>query len=200
MIRLRQAVVVEGKYDKIKLANLLDTVIITTDGFGIFRDTEKVALLKRLAQTRGLIIMTDSDSAGFTIRNYLKNVLSGCDVTNVYIPEVLGKERRKEHPSAEGLLGVEGVSERTILDALSRAGVTADCAEKPREAVTKLDLYTDGFVGGSHSAGLRKALCAELGLPTRLSANALVQVINDLCGREEYREAAEKVKRGDKGE
>ena len=191
MIRLRQAVVVEGKYDKIRLSGFLDALILTTDGFGLFRDAEKAALLRSLAETRGLILLTDSDDAGFQIRAYVKNLVGADKVTDVYIPEVPGREKRKTKDSAAGLLGVEGLREEILLAALDAAGVTAEKRPADPDPVTKADLFEDGFIGTPDAAGKRKALCRALGLPTRLNANALPRVISDLFGRQGYRAAVE---------
>lgn len=193
MIRIRQAVIVEGKYDKIKLSGLLDTLILTTDGFGIFKDREKLELIRSLAKTRGIVILTDSDSAGFLIRNHLRGAVREGEILHAYIPEIRGREKRKARDSADGLLGVEGVDEETVLRALADAGVTADRRERRAEPVTKADLYRDGFCGVPDAAEKRKALCRLLDLPTRLSANLLPQVISDLCGKDEYRAAVERV-------
>ncbi len=195
MIKIRQAVVVEGKYDKITLGNILDTLIITTDGFGIFKDKEKTELIRSLAKARGIVVLTDSDSAGFLIRNRLNQALRGLDFVNVYIPEVEGRERRKEHASAEGLLGVEGMSEAVILDALSKAGVTCDCVSQKGKPVTKLDMYLDGFYGAADSKRRRAELCKMLGIPTKVSPNMLPQLLTDLVGYDDYKQAAERIKK-----
>lgn len=188
MITLRQAVIVEGKYDKIKLSNFIDAMIIETEGFGIFKNKEKLEFIKMLAQRRGIILMTDSDSAGFIIRNYLSDAVKKGEVIQVYVPEVFGRERRKMHDSADGLLGVEGLDEKMICDALAAAGVTG--GERPdRAQVTKLMMYEDGFYGRDGSKELREQLCRKLGVPTRISANALPSVISNLFGEKEYKKA-----------
>ena len=189
MIRIRQAVVVEGKYDKIRLAPLLDTLILPTDGFAIFRDREKLALLRALAKSRGLVLLTDSDPAGMQIRNYLKQAVRQGEVTHVFIPEIPGREKRKSKDSAAGLLGVEGMSEATLLAAFAAAGVTAEKRPPDPDPVTKMDLYNDGFYGTPDAAARRRALCLALGLPTRLNANMLPVVVADLFGRAGYEEA-----------
>lgn len=188
MIRIRQAVIVEGKYDKIKLSSLLDTVIIPTDGFGIFKNKEKMNLIRRLAQTRGIVILTDSDSAGFKIRSYIGGSLPPEHVIHAYIPDIIGKERRKSAPSQEGKLGVEGMPARILMECLERAGVTCEETAEPGRRITKSDLYEDGLSGRPNSLMLRKRLLAQLQLPERLSANALVQVLNLFMTYEEYKQ------------
>lgn len=194
MIRIKQAVIVEGKYDKIKLSGILDTLILTTDGFGIFKDKEKLELIRSLARTRGIVVMTDSDSAGFLIRNHLRNAVREGEMLQVYIPEIRGREGRKTRDSAEGLLGVEGLDDETVLKALDLAGITAQKQDDRRDTVTKKDLYLDGFCGAEDAAAKRESLCRTLGLPTRLSANLLPKVISDLFDRQEYERAVEQVK------
>ncbi len=188
MISLRQAVVVEGKYDKIKLSNFIDALIIVTDGFGVFKDKQKLELIRLMAKKRGIILMTDSDSAGFIIRNFLSDAVKEGEVTHVYVPEIGGRERRKAKTSSDGLLGVEGLSEQIITDALSAAGVIGE-ARPDNDPVTKLMMFDDGFYGAPNSARLRVKLCTELGLPTRISSNMLPKVISQVCGKKEYKEA-----------
>lgn len=193
MIHLKEAVIVEGKYDKIKLKNFIDAEIFTTNGFGIFKAKEKVAMLRRIAEQRGLIIITDSDSAGFLIRGHLTSVINPKYVTNVFVPEIKGKEKRKPEASAQGLLGVEGLSERVITDALKRAGVNIDgtapteCTEK----ITHTDLFELGLSGGADSKQKRADLCKELQLPTGMSTNQLLSALNSLYSREELFKAFE---------
>ncbi len=188
MITLRQAVIVEGKYDKIKLSGILDALIIVTDGFRIFKDKERLELIRLMARTRGIILMTDSDSAGFIIRNYLADAVRDGEVIHAYMPEVEGKERRKYKPSAEGLLGVEGLDEARILTALNNAGVVGG-ERVDRNPVTKLQMYEDGFYGGANSKAMRAELCTELGLPIRISSNMLPEVISSVCGEKAYKQA-----------
>ena len=193
MITLTQAVIVEGRYDKIRLSSLLDTVIVETNGFRIFKDREKLALIRALAHKKGIVILTDSDTAGFRIRRYLQGAISKEDYKNIYhayIPEILGKEKRKLQPSKEGTLGVEGMSTQILLEALQRAGVLAGEISQPREThpLTKLDFYEDGLTGKENSEALRLQLLRQLSLPHYLSANALLQVINATMTREEYRQ------------
>lgn len=187
MITLRQAVIVEGRYDKIKLSGIVDALIIVTDGFQIFKNKERLELIRMMAKTRGIILLTDSDSAGFIIRNYLADAVREGEVVHAYIPEIEGRERRKDKPSAEGLLGVEGVGEREILAALEAAGVTGS-ERIDRTPVTKLMLYEDGFFGRDNSKAMREKLCAELGLPRHISSNMLPEVITSVCGESKYKQ------------
>lgn len=189
MIHIREAVIVEGKYDKIKLSSLIDAVIIETDGFAIFKDTEKLALIRRLAKQRGVLIVTDSDAAGFKIRGFLNGALPTEQVKHAYMPDILGKEKRKATPSKEGKLGVEGIPPAAILQSLERAGVLAEEAEAPRKRVTKADLFADGLSGGAQSAEKRRILLKKLRLPQRLSANGLLDVLNAMYTYEEYKQA-----------
>ena len=183
MIKLNQAVIVEGKYDKIKLSSLLDAVIITTDGFGIYKDKEKTELIRTLALTCGIVILTDSDTAGLRIRNHIKGCCKGGKITNVFVPQVKGKEKRKLNPSAEGYLGVEGISSDILRDALLKAGVTAENCKK-EDFLSKADMA--GFPG---SAEKRRKVLVALGLPPILSTNTMLEVINRLYTKEEYEKA-----------
>ena len=198
MITLTQAVIVEGRYDKIRLRSLLDATILETNGFRIFKDKEKLALIRALAHKRGIVILTDSDTAGFRIRRYLQGAVPKEDHKNLYhayIPEILGKEKRKEHASKEGTLGVEGMSTKILLEALERAGVLTDAPAAPKtDPITKMDFFEDGLTGGDNSAVLRQKLMAQLHLPHYLSANALLEVINATMTREEYRQAVQRCK------
>ena len=204
MIRVKEAILVEGRYDKIKLASLVDGVILEAGGFSLFRDREKLAYLKRLAKERGLILLTDSDGAGFVIRGKLASHIPPEHLKHAYIPDVYGKERRKAKPSKEGKLGVEGMDLATLRAALERAGATileGEAAPSPvnqGEPVTKSDLFQLGLSGKADSAQRRKELQRALGLPERLSANGLVQAINALYSREEFlRLAGEYTTKGD---
>lgn len=192
MIKLKQVVIIEGKYDKIKLQSLLDAVMIPTNGFSIFHDKEKLALIRRLAEKNGAVIATDSDSAGFQIRSFLKSYLKGCEVYHLYIPDVLGKERRKAAPSKEGKLGVEGISPALLLEALKKSGITEQ--ERPDGGICKADLFELGLSGCAGSAELRRDLCHRLGLPARLSSNALLDVLNLVMTREALYEAVQQLK------
>lgn len=186
MIRVNEAIVVEGRYDKAALAALVDTVILDTAGFGIFSDKEKLALLRRLAGARGLIVLTDSDGGGLLIRSFLKSAIDPKLVKHAYIPDVYGKERRKRKPSKEGKLGVEGMSAEVLIDALRRAGASMDGeALEQSDTITKADMYALGLTGTPDSAARRDAVKQALGLPQNLTTNALLDVLNVLSSREE---------------
>lgn len=182
MIKLEQALLVEGKYDAARLANIVDGTILTTDGFRVFRDAALQKLLKRIAAAQGLIILTDSDAAGFKIRHYVTGLVGAEHVLQAYVPALPGKEARKAEPGKEGLLGVEGVPDALILQglttALESAVPRADAAK--RRAITYTDLYDWGISGTANSAGNRRALLHRLGLPPRLSKKELLQVLNTL--------------------
>ncbi len=187
MIHVKEAVVVEGKYDKIKLSPLIDGLIIETNGFRIFKDKKKMELLRRLAATRGLLVLTDSDSAGFLIRHYLSGSIPPEKIRHAYIPDIPGKEKRKAQPSKEGKLGVEGVPEEVLLQALRRAGACAESAPVSHSRqITKADLYSAGLSGGTGSAKKRLFLLKKLDLPEHLSANALLSLLNALMSYEEF--------------
>lgn len=191
MIKLKQAVIVEGKYDKIKLSNFIDALIITTDGFRIFKDTEKRELLRLLAKEFGLIVMTDSDYAGQMIRQHLKNVIDTGDIIQVYLPQIKGKEKRKIKESAQGFLGVEGLSEECITEALLKSGVNAD-EEQNNDFLTKADLFELGLFGRDNSSVLRKKVLKALNLPDVLSTSSLLDYINRSGRTEELKEVCEK--------
>ncbi len=186
MIKLKQAIIVEGKYDKIRLSNLVDALIIPTTGFAIYKDKETAELIRALAKKTGIIILTDSDSAGLQIRNALRNIVREGEVINVYIPDIPGKERRKRVPSKQGLLGVEGIDDEILLKAFERAGVFAEKSAAPKEPIAKADLVELGLSGGDNSAAARAALQKRLGLPERLSANLLLEILNVMFSREEF--------------
>ena len=186
MIHLDQAIVVEGRYDRKTLQRFVDAPIFETGGFGVMNDKALLAFLRTVAEKRGLIILTDSDGAGFVIRNYLKGALPPGRVYHAYIPDVPGKERRKKHPGKEGLLGVEAMDERTLLRALERAGVAAgDGAQRPEEPITRADLYAAGLNGTPGSARRRQQLSARLELPAHLGTSALLDALNILLSRQE---------------
>ena len=192
MLKIKEIVIVEGSYDKSKLSGLIDATIIVTDGFMIYKDKKKCNMIKTLAKENGAIIFTDSDSAGFKIRNFLKNILSDCKVRHAYIPDIKGKEKRKNHSSKEGFLGGEGVDDKVILDALEKAGY--DCPdEKNERLITKADLYSDGITGGDDSSKRRDILKKELNLPNHLSDNMLVEILNRLYGYDEYKKIVSKL-------
>ena len=190
MIKVKQAIIVEGRYDKIRLNSLVDAVIVPTNGFGLFKDAETAELIKTLARTTGIIILTDSDSAGFKIRSRIRSIVKEGEIINVYIPDIFGKERRKAAPSKEGKLGVEGMSGEVLLTAFEKAGVFADRTEGNSDPVTKADLMELGLVGGENSAQRRAALQRGLGLPERLSANMLLEIVNVMYTREAFLEKA----------
>lgn len=179
MIKIREAIVVEGRYDKNTLSQIVDAPILETSGFHIFKDKEQMKLLRQVAEKRGLIILTDSDGAGFVIRNYLKGAIDPKYIKHAYIPDIYGKERRKTVPGREGKLGVEGMSQDVILEALHRAGATMDEENvTQKQKITKQDMVELGLSGGSGSAAKRLALIKHLGLPEHMSSNALLQALN----------------------
>ena len=188
MRRVREAIVVEGRYDKNTLSQVVDAVILETAGFGVFKDQERLALLRRLAQQRGIIVLTDSDGAGFVIRNFLKGAIPPEQVKHAYIPDIRGKERRKRAPGKEGKLGVEGMPPQLLLEALERAGATfldGDGPRSPRGELTPAQLYVLGLTGRPDSAQRRQALLKRLDLPEHMSAKALLTVLNALSTSDE---------------
>lgn len=187
MMRIKEAIVVEGRYDKNTLSQVVDAVILETAGFSVFRDSERLALLRRLAQKQGLIVLTDSDGAGFVIRNYIKGAIPPDQVKHAYIPDVYGKERRKRAPGKEGKLGVEGMKPEALAQALLRAGATVEGegSATPRGTLTAADLFLLGLTGREDSAARRSALLHRLELPEHMSARALLTVLNALYTREE---------------
>ena len=191
-LTISQVVVVEGKYDKITLENVIDAFILTTDGFGVFNNQEKTALFRRLAEEKGLIVLSDPDGAGLVIRNYFNSTIPKERLTHLYVPKVLGKERRKVNASKEGVLGVEGMS-RELLYELFLPFADGQCREKVEE-ITLYTLYEDGFRGKENSEEKRKALLVAAGLPDNLSAKAAVMAINLLGGRKFYQSALDKLK------
>ena len=193
LIKLAQPVIVEGRYDRIRLSSVIDGVLIETGGFRIFKDKELLSSLRHLAATVGVIIMTDSDAAGFKIRNFLKNALGkNAKITHVYIPSVHGVERRKDCPSAEGLLGVEGLDTDILLQALDRAGVGCRQVERKSDLSTA-DLFAAGLTGAADSAARRRRLLEKLSLPVRMSNSTMLTMLNTLLTREEFFELAESV-------
>lgn len=190
MIRLDRPVIVEGKYDKIALQNVIDALIITTDGFGIFKNREKCDLIRQLAQKNGIIIMTDSDSAGAVIRSYIKKIVSDCEIINVYVPELRGKEKRKAKPSKSGLIGVEGMSPEIIGNALKKSGVFSARSEERRK-ITKSDMFAFGLSGREDSKEKRKSFLRKIGLPESLSPSAMLDVLNNMFTFEEFTKKAE---------
>lgn len=179
MVRIKEAIVVEGRYDKNTLSQIVDAPILETSGFGIFKDKQQMALLRRVAQSRGLIVFTDGDGAGLVIRNHIKCAIPAQYLKHAYTPDIFGKERRKAAPGKEGKLGVEGMTPEVIVEALRRAGATfEDSAQPTRGAITKQDMASLGLSGGKDAAAKRLALQKMLDLPERMSANALLQALN----------------------
>lgn len=189
MIKIREAIVVEGRYDKNTLSQIVDAPIFETSGFGIFKDAKQMALLRRAAESRGLIVFTDPDGAGFVIRNHIKSAIDGKYLKHAYIPDIYGKERRKTAPGKEGKLGVEGVRPDVLLEALRRAGATVigEDATTPRQ-ITKQDLMALGLSGGKDSSAKRLLVLKKLNLPERMSANAMLQALNLICDLDELNE------------
>lgn len=192
MIKIDEAIIVEGNYDKIKLSQIFDATIVTTDGYMIYKDKARQNMIKMLADKCGVIIFTDSDMAGFRIRTFLKNILSKKTVYHAYTPDIPGKEKRKEKPSKEGMLGVEGMPDTIIIEAIEKALSSKQqkkgvFQEKNNVKVTKTDLFLDGLSGGKNSSEYRKAITHMLGLPLRISPNMLLDVINRLYSYDEYK-------------
>ena len=191
MLKTDKVIVVEGKYDAIRLANIVDAAILRTEGFGVFKDHEKQDLLRTLADKRGLLVLTDGDSAGMLIRNYIRGLVPAEQITDVYVPDLYGKEKRKDKPSKEGKLGVEGIPDDILIDALQKAGVTGegDVPSEPsdRRPITRLDFYRDGLSGGPNSKAKRLALQKVLGLPERMTGKQLLRIINMMVSYDEYR-------------
>lgn len=186
MVKVQEAIVVEGRYDKNTLSQVVDAPIFQTNGFSVMHDKELLQMLRRVAQVRGLIVFTDSDGAGFVIRNHLKSAIPGEYLKHAYIPDIFGKERRKAAPGKEGKLGVEGMTPEVILDCLRRAGATMeDSATIPKDQLTKQDLMELGLSGGKDSSTKRKILLKHLQLPEHMSSNAMLQALNLLYSKEE---------------
>lgn len=196
MLKIKEAIVVEGRYDKNTLSQLVDGVILETGGFGIYKDQATLALLRRLAEKQGLIVLTDSDGAGFQIRNYLKSALPPDQVKHAYIPDRPGKERRKRQPGKEGKLGVEGMSQPVLEQILRQAGATI-LGETPRQArrasLTKADLYACGLAGGTGSREKRQRLLKKLDLPAHLTPNAMLPILSALYDRQALLDEIEKL-------
>lgn len=202
MLKIKEAVVVEGRYDKNTLSQLVDTIIIETKGFGIFKDSERLSLLRRLARERGLVVLTDSDGAGFIIRNFLKGAIPPGQVKHAYIPDLFGKERRKRQPGKEGKLGVEGMRPQVLEEALRRAGATfldqTAGEQAPRRPITKADLFAAGLSGAPDSAARRQALLRRLELPEHMTANAMLEALNVFCTYEAFQEAVSALEAAEK--
>ena len=190
MLKIREAIVVEGRYDKNTLAQIVDAPILETKGFGLFKDPKQLELLRSVAKKRGLIVLTDSDGAGFVIRNHIKSAIAAKYLKHAYIPDVAGKEKRKAAPGKEGKLGVEGMSPEVLLAALKNAGATIEGESMARgnDQITKQDFVEFGLSGGLNASERRKRLQNRLHLPEHMSANALLQALNLLLSREELAE------------
>ena len=192
MITIKEAIIVEGKYDKMRLKSVVNATIIETNGFRIFKDKEKVNLIKQLAQKQGVIVLTDSDGAGFVIRNHLKNIVPKQQIKHAYIPQIKGKEKRKAQPSKEGTLGVEGIDEQQLVIALQNAGITYGADEK-KNKITKTDLFKLGLTGRENSHKLRDALLKKMHLPQYITTNALLDVLNSLMDLNELTDIVNKI-------
>ena len=189
MVKIKEAIVVEGRYDKNTLSQIVDATILETKGFGLFKNKQQMALLRRVAQKRGLIVFTDSDGAGFVIRNHIKSAIDAKYLKHAYIPDISGKERRKAAPGKEGKLGVEGMTPQIILEALRRAGATVEGeTAQPCRDITKQDLMELGLSGGRDSSTMRLALLKKLDMPEHMSANAMLQALNLLYSLRELEE------------
>lgn len=195
MVKIKEAIVVEGRYDKNTLSQIVDAPILETSGFGIMKDKQNLNLLRRVAKTRGLIVFTDSDGAGFVIRNFLKSAIQPQYLKHAYIPDIYGKEKRKSAPGKEGKLGVEGMTSEVILDSLRRAGATIEGESTTRsyQEITKQDLFALGLSGCAGSDQRRKALMKKLSLPEHMSANALLQALNLLYSLDELKKMMEQI-------
>ena len=194
--KVKEVIVVEGRYDKNTLSQIVDAPIFETAGFGIFKDFSQLALLRKVAEKRGLIVFTDSDGAGFVIRNHLKSAIPAKYLKHAYIPDIPGKEKRKSSPGKEGKLGVEGMSREIILDALRRAGATIEGADVPRKRdITKQDLFDLGLSGTPNAAANRQRLLKKLDLPEHMSPNAMLEALNLLYSLEELEKVVDRVER-----
>lgn len=187
LIKIKQAIIVEGKYDKITLENIVDATIIATDGFGLFKNKEKREFIRLLAEKIGIVVLTDSDSAGALIRSHLKQICPEGSIINVYVPQLYGKEKRKPKASKQGFLGVEGMSQQILLDAFSRSGITGNTIkEKVGKKVTKVDFFALGLSGAKNSSFIRNSLAEHLHLPQNISANALLDCVNAIYDYDEF--------------
>ena len=196
MIKIKEAIIVEGRYDRIRLAALFDTAIIETGGFRVFKDDEKKTVIRRLAQARGIVILTDSDGAGFVIRNFLKGIiLDNKQIKQAYVPDIKGKEKRKAQPSKQGLLGVEGMTDEIIVNAVLNSGaeVVGEEVRKAEGEITKTDFFTYGLTGGENSGVFRKAVLKKLGFPQYMTTNAMLSAVNMIYGKEEFEDILESV-------
>ena len=194
MVKIKEAILVEGRYDKNTLSQIVNAPILETNGFGIFKDKKQMALLRQVAQTRGLIVFTDSDGAGFVIRNHVKSAIPAKFLKHAYTPDIFGKERRKDKAGKEGKLGVEGMKPEIILEALRKAGATIEGEEvQPSNAITKQDMMDLGLSGGADASAKRLMLLKKLNLPEHMSANALLQALNLLYSLEELQKLVSEI-------
>lgn len=192
MIKIDKVIIVEGRYDKIKLSSMIDGIIIETEGFGIFKDRDKQKLIRKLAETKGIAILTDSDSAGFVIRNFITSIVPKEYITNVYIPDIYGKEKRKDSPSKEGKLGVEGVSAEILKEAFKKAGIGVSQSEtNERKKITLNDFFDDGLTGDTQSKRKRTDLLKKLDLPERMTTKAMLDILNTFITYDEYKKLVE---------
>jgi len=192
MIKIDKVIIVEGRYDKIKLSSMIDGIIIETEGFGIFKDKDKQKLIRKLAETKGIAILTDSDSAGFVIRNFITSIVPKEYITNVYIPDIYGKEKRKDSPSKEGKLGVEGVSAEILKEAFKKVGIGVSQSEtNERKKITLNDFFDDGLTGDTQSKRKRTDLLKKLDLPERMSTKAMLDILNTFITYDEYKKLVE---------
>ena len=192
MIKIDKVIIVEGRYDKIKLSSMIGGIIIETEGFGIFKDRDKQKLIRKLAETKGIAILTDSDSAGFVIRNFITSIVPKEYITNVYIPDIYGKEKRKDSPSKEGKLGVEGVSAEILKEAFKKAGIGVSQSEtNERKKITLNDFFDDGLTGDTQSKRKRTDLLKKLDLPERMSTKAMLDILNTFITYDEYKKLVE---------
>ena len=196
MVKIKEAILVEGRYDKNTLSQIVDAPILETSGFGIFKDKKQMALLRQVAEKRGLIVFTDSDGAGFVIRNHIKSAIPAKFLKHAYIPDIAGKERRKRESGKEGKLGVEGMTKDVILESLRRAGATIEGEDMPvQQSITKQDMMELGLSGGTGSSEKRAALMKKLNLPEHMSANALLQALNLLYHYDELQRIVEELEK-----
>ena len=192
MIKIDKVIIVEGGYDKIKLSSMIDGIIIETEGFGIFKDKDKQKLIRKLAETKEIAILTDSDSAGFVIRNFITSIVPKEYITNVYIPDIYGKEKRKDSPSKEGKLGVEGDSADILKEAFKKAGIGVSQSEtNERKKITLNDFFDDGLTGDTQSKRKRTDLLKKLDLPERMSTKAMLDILNTFITYDEYKKLVE---------
>lgn len=185
MLKIKEAVIVEGKYDKIKLSNLIDTLIIETNGFAVFKDKKKLAFIRKLANERGIIVITDSDHSGFQIRNYISSSLPKDKIKHIYIPDIYGKEKRKKEPSKEGKLGVEGIDDKILLSLFEKANIEARSVEK-RDLITSVDMFTLRLSGTPNATQNKKKLLKSLDLPEFLSTSSLISYLNSSMDKKEF--------------